>query len=204
MSTIRILTKPQEAEFRAWLPGHTYRECAAKMQELSGREISTRQVKSWLSNHHVRPFPEGLGQFRKGGVSWNKGKKQSEVIKDPEALARSRATQFRKGHVPHNHVKVGTIVVSTIGYYAIKIAEPDRWKFLHYKLWEDAHGPVPEGMVICFKDNDRLNCTLENLMLCTKSEVASIKPVHLLGDRELTEAYLGVVRLEKAIERRTR
>jgi len=39
------------------------------------------------------------------------------------------------------------------------------WKKKHLWVWEQAHGPIPDGHTIVFLDNDTLNCALENLCL---------------------------------------
>jgi RNA polymerase sigma factor (sigma-70 family) len=38
-------------------------------------------------------------------------------------------------------------------------------------VWTDAHGPIPEGHQITFKDGDRTNCSLENLECLPVAEV---------------------------------
>ena len=43
-------------------------------------------------------------------------------------------------------------------------------KHEHRRVWEDAHGPIPEGMEIHHVDGDKHNNALENLHLCTRRE----------------------------------
>ncbi len=57
------------------------------------------------------------------------------------------------------------------GYIKVKIAEPNVWKFKHQLLWEEAHGPIPEGHIVYFIDGDRSNCRLANLRLGTWHDV---------------------------------
>jgi hypothetical protein len=42
--------------------------------------------------------------------------------------------------------------------------------FLSRHVWEQAHGPIPPGLIITFRDNDPMNCDLSNLELTTHSE----------------------------------
>lgn len=51
------------------------------------------------------------------------------------------------------------------GRIQIKVAHPKVWRFKHNMIWEEAHGPVPEGHVLKFIDGDCYNCTLGNLRL---------------------------------------
>lgn len=46
-------------------------------------------------------------------------------------------------------------------------------KFKHYHrfLWEQAHGNVPKGYNVVFKDGDTMNCILENLECITDREI---------------------------------
>lgn len=42
--------------------------------------------------------------------------------------------------------------------------------YLHKVLWEERHGPVPDGHRLVFIDGNQGNCTLENLELVTVAE----------------------------------
>lgn len=46
--------------------------------------------------------------------------------------------------------------------------------YLHKLLWERAHGPVPEGFQLHFKDNDKEHCAIENLELIPLQEMARV------------------------------
>jgi hypothetical protein len=48
---------------------------------------------------------------------------------------------------------------------------PTRYKAKHVWIWEQANGPVPEGHVVAFRDSDRMNICLENLMLVPRAEL---------------------------------
>ena len=81
----------------------------------------------------------------------------------------------------------------------------ERWEFLHRAVWEEHNGPVPEGMVVTFKDSDRLNCDISNLILVTKGENCTLTHLGLRSeDPDLTEAGLAVVRLKQAVSKMKR
>lgn len=109
------------------------------------------------------------GQFKKGQTPPNKGKKWDEYL-SKEQQERSRSTLFGKGHMPHNHVPVGTEAKTTDGYWKVKVGEPKEWKFKHILLWEEHHGAVPEGMFVYFKDRNRDNVTIENLAITNRAD----------------------------------
>ena len=45
---------------------------------------------------------------------------------------------------------------------------------LHRKVWEDAHGKIPDGYHVHHKDNDRGNNGLDNLVLLQKAQHLSL------------------------------
>lgn len=110
----------------------------------------------------------GNGRFKKGQDPHNKGKGIS-----PETREKVKATWFRKGHSPHTTLHDGAITVrrdcSGIYYKHIRLAK-NKWVMLHRYLWKQAHGPIPKGMVIRFKDGNSLNCELDNLEMVTRAE----------------------------------
>ena len=109
------------------------------------------------------------GQFKKGQTPPNKGKKWDDYL-SKEQQERSRSTLFGKGHMPHNHVPVGTEAKTTDGYWKVKVGEPKEWKFKHILLWEEHHGAIPEGMFVYFKDRNRDNVTIENLAITNRAD----------------------------------
>jgi hypothetical protein len=46
----------------------------------------------------------------------------------------------------------------------------DRWRYLSVVVWERAHGPIPPGWCLWFRDRNSLNCRLENLECITLAE----------------------------------
>jgi hypothetical protein len=105
------------------------------------------------------------GKWEKGHESWNKGKKGTHF---------SPKTEFKKGHKPHNTKYDGCIRIHNdkrcnYSYYMIRIAEKN-WQALHRVLWEKVNGLIPPNHVIRFKDNNPLNCILENLYMVPRSE----------------------------------
>lgn len=99
-------------------------------------------------------------RFKNGQISYNKGKHYKF----------KNSGQFEKGHIPKNHKSIGSIRKNVYGYIEIKITEPDKWKLLHRKIYEENFGAIPRGYIIVFKDGNTLNCTIENLEMISRSE----------------------------------
>lgn len=115
-------------------------------------------------------------QFKKGQVSWNKGKK---------GLFTSNAkTKFKKGDKPHNTKYDGFISTHVSNkdgkrYQYLRLGER-KWVLLHRYIWEQANGPIPKGMIITFKDGNELNADLSNLELISKAENMKRNTIHRL------------------------
>lgn len=110
-------------------------------------------------------------RFKKGIIAWNKGKRFASV-------GRTAETQFKKGEPPRNTMKVGDRVTVDEGYVKVKIAEPDVWKRLHILNWENAHGKVPKGFIVRFKNGDKSDCAIENLELVTRADNMRRNSIH--------------------------
>lgn len=129
-------------------------------------------------------------RFQKGQQAWNKGLKGL-------ALG-GKATQFKPGNLPHNHVSIGSIITDRDGYLHIKVADPDRWRLLHQKTWEDQYGPIPVGMVLVFRDRNLKNCALNNLELISRPDLMRRNSIH-----RYPSELIGVMRLTKKLWRKT-
>ena len=134
------------------------------------------------------------GRFENGHVPSNKGRKGY-------CSPGCEKGWFRKGHIPHNSVPVGTEVMTTDSYLKIKVAEPNQWRFKHIMEWEKHNGKVPEGYLISFKDGNHYNCNIENLMCITRGENAILNNQNLRSESaELTETALALAKVKHKIQ----
>lgn len=133
-------------------------------------------------------------RFRPGHVTWNKGARGLQIG--------GEATRFKPGQMPHNTVPVGTIVKDSDGYMKIKIAEPKTWRRLHHKIWEEANGLVPPGMVLVFRDDNPENCELENLELVSRRALMARNTIHNYP-AAIKEVVYARIRLIRKINRRS-
>lgn len=184
-------------------------EMAKMVEEKFGAHFTPTGMKQFRQRHGIK---SGLtGWFRKGNPPGNKGKKLEEYVKDPDRLEdirrRVAQTQFKKGHRPANELPVGTIVVNADGYKLIKLQMEgtlwERWEPLHRHVWKEHHGPIPEGGVVTFKDTNKLNCDISNLMLVTQGENAQLTGLNLrFSDPDATMAGLNIIRLKNTMKAR--
>lgn len=181
------------------LSDHSLKETARLfMERFEGHEMTATQVKTWRANNHCKSHL--TGRFEKGHVPANKGKHQPTT-------GRMAETQFKKGHRPHDYLPVGSITVrhdkNGHDYHWIKVSDPNKWKMLHVKMWEDANGRIPEGYCINFCNGNTMDCRLENMMLVSRAENAVMNFQGIRGyDKESSETARNIARLKMKISER--
>lgn len=196
----RIYT-PEQAQFlKDNHVGRSRAELASMFEAEFGREITVEQVKAFVCN---RGLNSGLtGKFEKGHEAWNRGKK---------GYMGANKTSFTKGNKPANWKPLGSERIdSKDGFILVKIKEqnpytggPTRYKHKHVWLWERKYGSVPAGMVVAFRDGDKENCKLRNLMLISRAELLRLnKHGYKEMPNELKPVVLALTKVEvKAFER---
>lgn len=143
-------------------------------------------------------------QFKKGHVPANKGKTWSDLNISEETRKRMLSTCYKKGNIPKTWKPVGMETLRGDGCIWRKIAEPNKWRPLHILIWEEANGPVPEGMCLTFLDGDRSHVTLDNLMLISRRENRIFnRPCakERTGDAQLTKANIALRRIDEKIRK---
>jgi hypothetical protein len=194
----------EQAQFlRDNYPGRSAVELTAMFNDRFETDKTTGQVGSFVKN---RGIVSGLTcRFEKGHKPWNTGTK---------GLTGANVTSFKNGHVPANQKPLhAERTCSKDGYILIKIGEqdphtgfPTRHKHKHVHIWEQTHGPVPEGMIVAFRDSDKLNIEPENLMLISRAELLRLnKNGYKDTPDELKPSVLALSKLEaKTFDARTK
>ena len=169
------------------LPGRTKSSVSARVFKLG---LQRTEEQTELVSRQNR------GSFKKGSVPANKGKKMSAEVK-----AKLQHTFFKKGHKPHNTKHDGAITVRTLSdgnqYKYIRISESS-WELYHRHLWEKANGPVPEGMLVYFKDGNSMNCVIENLALLSLADNMNRNTIHRYPP-ELKQTIRLISKLKKKV-----
>lgn len=183
-----FFTEEQAEWVASIIPGRPSSEIAEMVNKKFGLKLTIKQIRGWKKNHKT---PSGYdSRWRAGQTSWVKGKTWADYM-SPESQKNSLSTCFKKGNVPANYKPVGTITRRD-AYWYIKISEkPAKWEQLHRVRWEEAYGPIPEGMSLMFLDGNTLNCDLSNLRLTEKATIGTANThFGLTNDPELNEAIL--------------
>ncbi len=167
------------------------------------RDVSAHQLHQLRKRYKWKTGRDG--RFEKGGPSWNKGKK---IGNNPG----SARTQFKKGALPHNTKYAGHERVGTHGYVEISVDEVNprtgferRYVLKHRWLWEKAHGPVPEGMVLKCK-GDALDTDPSNWELVPRGLLPRLNGRRGRGydaaPDDLKPAIMAVAKLEHEVRAR--
>lgn len=188
--------------------GVSSKEMAEMVNEKFGTDWTATGMRQFRQRHGIKSGVTGW--YQKGHAPDNKGKKLEEYVGEERAAEireRIAPTQFKKGEAPMNELPVGSIVVNSQGYKLRKRQMNgtlwERWEFLHRAVWVENYGPIPDGMMVIFRDNDRLNCDIGNLTLVSKSENAALNKLGLRSeDPDLTDTGINLVRLRLAMKNR--
>lgn len=162
------------------------------------QRLGVRKDEAWLNGPQGgrTDGQRGLGtRFQPGQTPWTKGRK---------GIRLSPGTEFRRGQPPLNFRPVGSLRVAHCGYLQIKLQAtgypPKDWQMYHRHVWEQAHGPVPRGHVVAFKDGRRrlepAEITLDVLECITRGEHMRRHTFHQYGPE-----IAAVVQLRGAITR---
>ena len=103
-------------------------------------------------------------RYKPNHVPANKGKEMPEDI-----YIRCAPTMFKKGNKPHNSKHDGAERISVEGYLEVRIKEGE-YKYKHRVIYEQHYGPIPEGMIVRFKDGNKMNLNLDNLELIDRGQ----------------------------------
>jgi len=140
--------------------------------------------------------------FKPGQISFNKGLSQSEYM-TPAGLEKTKATRFKKGAVAYNAKADGCISIrkdsSGISYKHIRISK-GKWELLQRHIYTKTFGPIPENMLVVFKDGNQINCNPSNLMLLSMAENVIRNSIHHLPP-ELKEVIKVLNKVKKQIRK---
>ena len=181
----RLLTDEEFEWLKSRCQGKHYEELAEMFKAEFNKEVTPYQLSNFFRKRKVSTGVSG--KFEKGKKPHGRGNKLT-----PAQYAASAPTMFKKGCVPHNKLPIGSERVRGDGYLWVKVAEPKKWRHKHKLLWEKEHGKIPSGMCVSFLDGDRMNCTLDNLVLLLRGERAIMTRMNL-GSKDPAIAMTGVL-----------
>ncbi|MHA6481079.1 HNH endonuclease signature motif containing protein [Paenibacillus sp. strain BS8-2] len=195
-----LFTKEQKLFIVQNVKGRTNLEIAELVNDRFCLQITARQINTWKKN---RKLTSGIDcRFKKGDAPANKGTKGVYNVG-------GNRTSFKHGQRAANYKPIGSESIDDDGYTRIKVSDvgrwDERWRHKHRVIWEEANGPIPDGYVLIFADQDRRNVTLDNLLLAPQSSLSIVNNKGLLySDANLTRTGLVIAAIYKKIGERKR
>lgn len=138
-------------------------------------------------------------RFQKGIVPHNKGQRRPGW-----AVGRMAETQFKPGVPSWRLMPIGSTRLID-GYVYRKVSDVPRvpysvnWKPEHHLVWTSAHGHIPKGHAIAFKNGDKADVRLENLALISRRDLMRRNSVH-----QLPKPLASAIQLLGALKRQIR
>lgn len=137
-------------------------------------------------------------RFLPGHVPANKG-----LRRPGWAPGRMAQTQFKRGAKPHTWKPIGSTRLTKDGYLQRKVSDtgypPRDWVGEHILIWQQAHGPVPKGFAVAFKDGNKAHLDLDNFELISRRELMRRNTIH-----NYPSELADVIRLGASLKRQIR
>jgi hypothetical protein len=182
----RLWSRVDDAQLRAQYPDTPTAELAKAMRRsvtatyARARQLGLEKSAAYLASPAACRLRRGdhVGRrfwYPKGHAPANKGLRRPGY-----APGRMKETQFKKGErhgvAVQLYKPIGTERLSKDGYLERKVNDDlplqARWRAVHLIVWEAAHGRVPKGHAIAFKNGDKRDIRLDNLERIARSELA--------------------------------
>ncbi|MFH2116741.1 MAG: HNH endonuclease signature motif containing protein [Bacillota bacterium] len=189
-----IAYKYTEEEFQ-WLkdniPGRKIYQVIELFKKHFGYEITKLRADKFRDKYNVR---SGIK------TQWGHGQKNTFVPPKGYHAPGSEKGWFKKGNLPKNTMQLGDIKYGKDGYKYIKVkfTKPSRfgWKLVHHLEWESHYGPIPEGHVVVFKNQNINDIRIENLELITRADHARMCQMKLYSDdEEITATGINIAKV---------
>jgi len=182
-----LFTMEQEKFIKEHVKGSLNQSLTDLVNEKFNLSITTKQMKRWKANHGLSSGLRGS----EGMAPPNKGTKGLYNVGGNQ-------TSFKPGQQALNYKPVGTERIDLDGYLIVKVLDDGpwhkRWRHKHKVLWEEENGPIPKGHALIFADQNKANISLENLILVTRGQLATLNKKSLLSnDAELTRTGIIIV-----------
>lgn len=184
-------TPSQLEKLRRLYPGASWEEVGVivgrslRSVYAKAKELGLRKSDEYLASERSGRIQRGkqhpsmiASQFKPGTIPWNKG---THFV----AGGRSAETRFKVGRKPEesrNYLPIGSLRLSKDGYLERKVTDDPslvparRWVAVHRLVWQEAHGDIPPGHAIAFKEGRRTavleEITVDRLECIHRAELA--------------------------------
>lgn len=177
------------------IKGRTRKEITEMFNDCFKTKLKITQIGGYITRNGLK---SGInGRFKKGKRPWNEGMKGLNTG--------GEKGWFKKGQPPVNHRPIYSERTSVDGYTEMKVAEPNVWKSKQRFIWEEKNGAIPNNHVIIFGDRNKLNFSLDNLILISRSQLAVLNKSKLIkNNAKLTRIGVKIADLQMKIKERSK
>ena len=176
----RLLTWAQARFVAGRYQRDSLRDTAAALNARYGLDVKPESLRWWLSANGITTVGKRSGRFPKGT--------RTNVL--PTGATRVSRSRKSPGQI---QVKVDEVNPYT--------GARGRMKPLRIVVWEQSHGPVPDGHCVVHLDGDPANCRLDNLTCVPRAVLARLNQMHwrdLPPDPETRRAAVATATLKQA------
>ena len=193
----KLVTAEQAKWLRDQYPKLSRDVIADEFNRTFGTALTHNQVVTFLKNNGIKCGRSGRFGTRPG---WNAGLAGTGVCKPNKG-------SFKPGDVPANEKPLYSERVGKDGYIEVKVPIPNpytkaktRWIYKQRWIWMQAHGDIPRGSSIVFKDGDNRSFDLGNLACVTRRQLSILNTRgYFSAPDELKPAIWQLVALEVAV-----
>lgn len=206
LETLRLNYADFPTYLVAFVCGHSEAATYSKAKMMGLRKSDAFFDSDWSGRLQEGSAVGATGRFPKGHVPANKGLRRPGWAK-----GRMVETQFKKGReasAAHNYRPIGSMKICRDGYLVRKVTDDPsiyparRWVGVHRIVWEAAHGPIPPGHMVAFKQGRRStdvnSITADGLELITMAENGRRNIFH----HRYPEEVVGLIRLKSRLTRK--
>jgi hypothetical protein len=181
----RYFTADEDTVIRARYPDELTADIAADMGRTvtsvfdRAARLGVAKSAAYLAKkqveHTARLTQAGIAsRIKPGETPWNKGMKGLQIG--------GGGTRFAPGNRPHNWREIGSEELRGDGHLYRKITDDGpphaHCRPVYLLLWEAAHGRVPRGHAVIFRDGNYSHITLENLELVSRRDLMARNTIH--------------------------
>lgn len=141
----------------------------------AANRMGIKKSKAYISSMASEKFRKHgfITRFRKGQTPWNKGIKG--------ITTGGEITQYKPGHLPHNTKYDGCISLrkdkNGHQYQYIRVKKA-KWELLHRHIWRQHNGDIPSDCNVQFKDQNPMNCDIDNLYIISRNKQIDNNTIH--------------------------
>jgi len=165
-------TEDQAAFLRETYAKHDAEETCSRFNAKFGANTNSIALRTWMNKHGI--FSRDDGKFHAEQKPWNTGTK---------GLTGANKRSYKPGMLPAKTRPVGYERKTTDGYIEVKVSGDwnpikkryGKWRRKNHIVWEQHHGPIPAGMVVSFRNGNRADCRVENLVLVSRSVMTALR-----------------------------